>query len=206
MASIAGPLANHRPLTRKERQQQTREAVLSAARKVVVQRGIAGATHVEIAKEAGVTTGAIYSNFESKADLMVAVLEEAASSGVMLRADCANLRECLEDLAHRLTAQADSQPEMTVLSVEFVLAAIRDPEFRERRLPQRDAEHERYARTLEDIAARSGERLPMPADKLVEVVANLGWALMCSRAMLGSDVITESFIVDALTSCLGTNA
>jgi AcrR family transcriptional regulator len=191
-------------LTRKQRQEQTRRALLDAAREVVAERGILGATHAEIARAAGVTIGAIYSNFASKADLMVAMLEDSATDSTMLRADCATVRECLEDLGHRLVRQADSRPELTVLSLEFMLAAIRDPETRRRRVPQRQAEHAAYAGVLDQIASQSGERLPMPANELVEVVANLGWALLCTRAMLGPDVITESLIVAALTQCATT--
>jgi hypothetical protein len=64
-------------------------------------------------------------------------------------------------------------------------------------LPHRAAEHAAYARILEQIAARSGERLPMPAEDFVEVVANLGWSLLCTRAMLGREVITDELVVHA---------
>jgi AcrR family transcriptional regulator len=196
-AVAAQPAELHRARTRRERQQQTRRSLLAAARTVVARRGILGASHREIAGEAGVTIGAIYANFANKADLIVAVMEDVAKDGTMLAASAASVRECLEDLGRRLVAQADSQPEITVLSIEFALAAIRDPSIRERRLPQRRAEHAAYAQVLEQIAARSGERLPMPAADLVEVVANLGWSLLCTRAMLGPDVITEDLVVRA---------
>lgn len=187
-----------RAKTRRERQQQTRRSLLDAARAVVARRGIDGASHREIAREAGVTIGAIYANFANKADLIVSVMEDAAKDGTLLTADSPSVRACLEDLGHRLVAQADSEPELTVLSVEFALASIRDPGIRERRLPHRAAEHAAYARVIEQIADRSGERLPMPAADFVEVVANLGWSLLCSRAMLGPDVITEDLVVRAL--------
>ena len=184
--------------TRRERQQKTRQSLLDAARTVVARRGIEGASHREIAAQAGVTIGAIYANFANKADLIVSVMEDASKDGTMLAADSPSVRACLEDLGHRLVAQADSEPELTVLSIEFALAAIRDPEIRKRRLPHRAAEHAAYARVLEEIAHRSGEQLPMPADAFVEVVANLGWSLLCTRAMLGADVITEDLVVQAL--------
>lgn len=188
-----------RPKTRRERQEETRQALLDAARTVVARRGIEGASHREIAREAGVTIGAIYANFANKADLIVSLLEDTASDSTMLAADSPSVRACLEDLGRRLVEQADSQPELTVLSVEFALASIRDADIRERRLPHRTAEHAVYAQVIERIAARSGERLPMPAAEFVEVVANLGWSLLITRAMLGPDVITEEFVVRALT-------
>ena len=184
-------------LTRRERQQQTRRSLIDAARAVIARRGIEAASHREIAREAGVTIGAIYANFDNKADLIVSVLEDVGGDGTMLSADSPSVRACLEDLGRRLVEQADEHPELTVLSMEFALASIRDPAIREIRLPHRAAEYDRHARTLEAIAARSGETLPMPAAEFVEVVANLGWSLLCSRAMLGADVITAELIVNA---------
>lgn len=184
--------------SRRERQQETRQALLDAARDVVARRGIDGASHREIAAEAGMTIGAIYANFTNKADLIVSVMDDVAGEGTMLAADSPSVRACLEDLGRRLVAQADSQPELTVLSMEFALASMRDPDIRARRLPHREAEHARYAHVLEAIAARSGERLPLPAGEFVEVVANLGWSLLCTRAMLGPDVITADLVVKAL--------
>lgn len=184
--------------SRRVRQQQTRQALLDAARVVVARRGIDGASHREIAAEAGMTIGAIYANFANKADLIVSLMDDVASDGTMLSSDSPSVRACLEDLGRRLVAQADSQPELTLLSMEFALASMRDPDIRSRRLPHREAERAAYARVLEQIASRSGERLPLPAGEFVEVVANLGWSLLCSRAMLGPSVITEDLVVKAL--------
>jgi AcrR family transcriptional regulator len=187
-----------RPLTRAEKQQQTRRALLDAARTVIARNGIAGASHRDIAAEAGLTIGAIYANFDNKADLVVSVVEDVQDEGTLLAADSPSVKACLEDLAHRLVEQADNEPEITLLSLEFIAGSIRDPAIRERRLPHRAAEHERWARVIEDIAERSGEALPMPALELVEAVTSLGWALLCTRAMAGPDVITEDFVVRAL--------
>ncbi|HVX68870.1 MAG TPA: TetR family transcriptional regulator [Mycobacteriales bacterium] len=193
-----------RPPTRKERQQQTRRALLDAARKVVAERGILGATHAEIASAAGVTVGAIYSNFASKADLMVHMLEDAEREGTVFAADAPTVRECVADLGRRLVEQSDTEPELTVLSLEFVLQAIRDPETRSRRLPERQRRHREHAQVLEAIAARSGETLPMPALDLVEVITDLSWSLLCTRAMLGPGVITESLVLAALDRCVAS--
>jgi AcrR family transcriptional regulator len=187
-----------RSLTRAEKQQLTRRALLDAARTVIARNGIAGASHRDIAAEAGLTIGAIYANFDNKADLVVSVVEDASSEGTLLDASSPSVKACLEDLAHRLVEQADNEPEITLLSLEFIAGSIRDPAIREQRLPHRAAEHAAWARELEAIAARSGETLPMPAGEFVEAVTSLGWALLCTRAMAGPDVITEDFVVRAL--------
>src|SRR5687768_714410 len=108
-------------LSRTEKQQQTRRALLDAARTVIAQRGIAGASHRDIAAEAGMTIGAIYANFANKSDLVVSVVDDAQEGGTLLAEDCPSVRACLEDLARRLVAQADEEPDMTLLSLEFML-------------------------------------------------------------------------------------
>jgi AcrR family transcriptional regulator len=63
-------------LTRSERRAQTRAALLDAAARVFVDRGFAGASVEAIAAEAGYTRGAFYSNFATKEELFVALLQE----------------------------------------------------------------------------------------------------------------------------------
>lgn len=60
---------------RAAQQAQTRAEILDAAESEFEQRGVADVTLDDIAKRAGFTKGAIYSNFDSKNDLLFAVLE-----------------------------------------------------------------------------------------------------------------------------------
>ncbi|GAB3961709.1 TetR family transcriptional regulator [Actinoallomurus acanthiterrae] len=60
---------------RQERRAQTRAALLDAAERLWAERGIRGASLDEIAARAGLTKGAVYSNFASKSDLVLALLE-----------------------------------------------------------------------------------------------------------------------------------
>ena len=55
---------------------ETRAQLLAAAMRVVAERGYDGTRVAEIAREAGVTTGAIYNHFDSKADLLTAAIRE----------------------------------------------------------------------------------------------------------------------------------
>jgi len=54
----------------------TRERVIQVALEVFAEKGVHGATMVEIAKRAGVTGGALYRYFESKEDIFQAVVEQ----------------------------------------------------------------------------------------------------------------------------------
>lgn len=63
-------------LTRAERQAETRQNLLDAAARVFIRRGFAAASIEAITAEAGYTRGAFYSNFESKEELFVELLQE----------------------------------------------------------------------------------------------------------------------------------
>src|SRR6516225_1304116 len=62
-------------LTREQSREATRERLLQAARIVFARAGYHGASVEEIASQAGFSTGALYSNFEGKVDLFLALME-----------------------------------------------------------------------------------------------------------------------------------
>jgi AcrR family transcriptional regulator len=60
---------------RQEKRAQTRTALLDAAERLWAKHGIRGASLDEIAAQAGMTKGAVYSNFAGKTDLILALLD-----------------------------------------------------------------------------------------------------------------------------------
>lgn len=67
--------ASGSPRARQARREQTREALLGAAERLWAERGIHGASLDDIASAAGLTKGAVYSNFAGKTDLLLALLD-----------------------------------------------------------------------------------------------------------------------------------
>lgn len=58
------------------RQRRNREALITAARLIMSEKGVDGATMLEIAEAADVGAGTVYNYFKSKDELAIAVLEE----------------------------------------------------------------------------------------------------------------------------------
>src|SRR6266545_5747427 len=120
--------------TRSERQAKTRADLLAAAARVFARRGYDAASVGEIAEEAGYSHGAVYSNFEGKADLFLALYEDWVARRVA-EIEAAWSRE--GTLAERARAAADdwmrtfaNDPEPFLLRLEFTARAARDPELR----------------------------------------------------------------------------
>jgi AcrR family transcriptional regulator len=157
------------PLTRAEQQSRTRAALVASARRVFGRDGFSGANLSAIAREAGLTKGAVYSNFDSKADLFLAVLDDDLASfepeswdPVAKYASVPNL----EGQSVRLPGLAAEEREALgfgLATLEFAAAAARDQELS-------DAFSERLGRLLAgfEAIARRGHRDddPLSAEQL----------------------------------------
>jgi AcrR family transcriptional regulator len=125
--------------TRAEKQARTRAELLETAAKVFARRGYKGASIEEIAEEAGYSHGAVYSNFDGKADLFLAVLEEYMAERARELAE--TQAGLAEDAPIELRARALADQwmkrfakdrESFLLHMEFVAHAGRDPDLAQR--------------------------------------------------------------------------
>jgi AcrR family transcriptional regulator len=126
------------PLTPDRRRQQTREHLLAAAARVFAERGFHGATLDAVAAAAGFSKGAVYSNFKSKEDLFLSLLESAYGremESIRATIDASDLpvEARLTDFLPLILAGTDqplSPEDWAVLYMEFALFAVRNPEAR----------------------------------------------------------------------------
>src|ERR1700679_82669 len=63
-------------LTREESRAQTRSTLISVGRQHFLRYGLGGAVAEKIAEDAGYSRGALYSNFDGKEELFLAVIRE----------------------------------------------------------------------------------------------------------------------------------
>lgn len=108
----------------------TRARLLDAAAEVFSERGYEGTTVAEVARRAGLTTGAIYANFRDKAELLLQTIErdsaEAVADMEAARSAGASATDRLVIMARRLVTQPDTTDRL--LFVELFAAARRDPD------------------------------------------------------------------------------
>ncbi|MDP3802632.1 TetR/AcrR family transcriptional regulator [Brevundimonas sp.] len=101
---------------------RTRQKVLEAARQLFAERGYEPATIRDIAKGAGMSTGAVFANFQDKAELFEAVLsEDMLKLAETLKAAAASETSVRARLLAALTAGYHSSLELLPL-VQAVVA------------------------------------------------------------------------------------
>jgi AcrR family transcriptional regulator len=126
-----------RRLSRKEKQAETRQLLLDAAERVFLRRGLQGSSVEEIAADAGFTRGAFYSNFGSKDELFVELLQDRVYRQYAAMAEQAKdqpgtprqrLRWGIERV--RDVQRAEGGSVLFRLWLECLTQAARDDEFR----------------------------------------------------------------------------
>jgi len=114
VASNAIPSETQRAkLERKER------VILDAARAIFVDHGFDGARMQEIARRAGIGEGTVYSYYESKAELMLAVLQQFWD-GLTLEAEGVMASVEATDLFARLEALARYHLNTVIVNADFI--------------------------------------------------------------------------------------
>lgn len=90
------------PTRRAQSKLRTRHKVLDAARALFIERGYEAATVRDIARRAGMSTGAVFANFQDKSDLFDAVVVDDYERVAELMREAANAH-ANADVATRLT-------------------------------------------------------------------------------------------------------
>lgn len=156
-------------MTREERRAVTRTELLEAASRVFARSGFHAATLEDVAREAGYTTGAIYSNFTGKDELFQAAFEHQIAHDIreVIRAQAAVAEDTpgarTRASARRWMELLQERPEMFLLLVEYWSYALRHPNVRESFAERFGAFRDTVARWVEDEARRHGWELPLPA-------------------------------------------
>jgi len=174
-------------LTQVERKQQTRARLVETARGEFGRHGWSGASLDRIAEAAGYSKGAVYSNFASKADLFLAVLDAHFESrardyaGVAL--DGGTAEQSYRAVARFRLEAAERDPEWEPLLLEFWTHAARRPALREALTERRERFLELIADLIEELATRHGIAYAIPTLEVARGSAALLRGLMIERML-----------------------
>jgi AcrR family transcriptional regulator len=165
-------------LTREEKKAQTRDRLIEAAARVFAEKGFAATSLDEVADAAGLTKGAVYSNFENKEDLVEAVLKahQDRQSGISDVATTAGTLEEQQAIAARLFSESVvEERDAWLLSLDFTIYALRNPAVYEDFLARHRAGHKRIAEMIEQNSPAEGRRWKTDVEQaamIFEVIGN----------------------------------
>jgi len=194
-----------RRLSRDERKAETRTALLDAASRVFARRGYHAAAVDEVAEEAGFSTGALYSNFDGKEDLFLALLQREIGRQVdevsAVVADRETLDERARGGAEYWIEFLDREPELVLLFMEFWAFAVRNPEVRLRFAARYAEVRSALARIIDQGARELGVELARPPEQLAMAIDALadGFAL---QKLADPDSVPDELFGDALAMLL----
>ncbi len=188
--------------TRVEKQARTRAELIATAAEVFARRGYNGASVEEIAEQAGYSHGAVYSNFDGKADLFLAVFEdymaerarELAATQVGL-ADDAPLEVRARALADQWMERFSKDRASVVLHMEFIAHASRDPELAGRFGTRSAALREAVAHYIAGYQEEAGTEFALPPDDLAMVLRALGIGLAV-EALVSPEAVRKDLYGD----------
>jgi AcrR family transcriptional regulator len=184
-------------LTREEKKAQTRRRLLDAAATVFAKRGFAAASLDEIAEQAGLTKGAVYSNFWNKEDLVSAVLEDRFDRQLDDVVSQVDFDSGFEEQARASSVAYMSRSEderwLLLLDLEYLVHCARTPELQARS----QVRHRETLATMADVITSSAEQgdmpLPLPADQFAVVSNALGFGLAIEKMQNPDAVPDELF-------------
>jgi AcrR family transcriptional regulator len=149
---------------------------------VIAKKGLAAISVEDVAEHAGYTRGAFYSNFESKAELFVELLER----------DHANIQQHLQQLMDTDISADDLKKQLTtfysqcysdhisyVLRTEARLLAGRDAKFRQRMKVLQLETRDRVAYVIGQLCFRMGISPPAPAPDVALAMMALIEGMLC---------------------------
>ena len=199
------------PLTPQRRRAMTRQHRLDAAEIVFTRNGFHGSSLDEVAATAGFTKGAVYSNFKSKDDLFLALLDDREER------QAAAVRE---ELAQGPKPRTEALPRVrelisegwsgdwAVLYLEFVLYAARNPEARRKLAAQARRVHQTVEHMLDREYDRAGTRPPFETSLLATMAIALFNGLGTDHIVdpEGITQATLDAILDFMYATIGVDA
>jgi AcrR family transcriptional regulator len=161
-------------LTRDQKRERTRKELLDAAGRVFARRGYRAASLDEVADEAGYSKGAVYSNFDSKEELFLTLIQEhmrehleganaAFSTGE-------TLIERLQSGSDYLAKVVEQDREWCLLVMEFWGQAVRDPQLREVFAADYESWRHSIAELIETQSVELGLPLSAPPAELASAI------------------------------------
>ena len=163
-----------------DKRERTRAALLEAARSVIREKGHDRTTLEEVARRAGMTTGAIYGNFKNRNELFIALGHTYWAPVKPQVAPGATFAEAMRAMASATLAAVDERAPVAVGRLTGLAYTLTNDELRARVQEVTKRSYEVGAEWLRGFDERE---LPMPPEQLVRVIHALIEGLVMQRIL-----------------------
>jgi AcrR family transcriptional regulator len=173
-------MASEKGKPKGDKRERTREALLAAARALIREKGHERTTMEQVARRAGMTTGAIYGNFRNRDELFIALGQKYWAPISPKVPPGATFAEAMHAFAAATLAALDDRTSAAVGRLTGLAYALKNPELRAR---VHEVTKDSYAIGAEWLATFDASDLPMPPDVHVRVVHALIEGLVLQRIL-----------------------
>jgi len=178
-------------LTREESRAQTRATLMAFGREHFIRYGLGGAVAEKIAEDAGYSRGALYSNFDGKEELFLAVIREEQDRRTeafhsMFKEEPSakeRLRKMREAIADLVT-----DPDWIVLRAEFEAGALRNERIRQAFVEVHRKQVREGGNLIRNLAQSSDIHLGLKPNEFIMIILNLTHGLAVTQKILGAEL------------------
>jgi len=164
-----------------DKRDRTRAALLEAARALIREKGHERTTMEEVARRAGMTTGAIYGNYKNRDELFIALGQTYWAPIAPRVPPGATFAEAMRAFARATLAAVDDRAPAAVGRLTGLAYALTNAELRAQVEEITAASYDFGAEWLRSVA--SEDELPMPAEHMVRVIHALTEGLGLQRIL-----------------------
>jgi AcrR family transcriptional regulator len=187
-------LASEKPSSRGQpkgdKRERTRAALLESARALIREKGYERTTIDEVAKRAGMTTGAIYGNFKNREELFIALGQTYwAPVRPKIKPD-ATFAEAMHALAKATLAAVDERTPVAIGRLTGLAYTLQNAELRS---GVHEITKNGYEFGAEWLRTFDASELPMPPEHLVRVLHVLIEGLVLQRILTPDLCPDETF-------------
>ena len=182
-------------LTREESRAQTRATLIAVGRKHFLRFGLGGAVTEKIAEDAGYSRGALYSNFDSKEELFVAVIHEEQARHLNFFRSLLNDEPSSKKRVKKLRdgiADLMTDHDWIVLRAEFEIGALRSESIRKRFVEAHRQQLHDGGELVRDLLRSPDVTSRLTPDDFITVIINLAHGLAVTQRILGAELSQKS--------------
>ena len=178
-------------LTREESRERTRSTLISVGRQHFLRYGLGGAVAEKIAEDAGYSRGALYSNFDGKEELFLAVIREEQARHTNAfqliikevpsgKTRLKKFRDAIADLV--------TDPDWIVLRAEFEAGALRSESIRKAFVEVHRQQIRDGGKLLTDLARSSDVHMNLKPNEFILIMINLAHGLAVTQKIVGAEL------------------